>query len=298
MTKGTNRSCSTPTEAWSWHTGGPVLTRPLPAGQFTVFGSTDGRADRGRIRRRQPAFPRPDRRADRRGIGSIRDPDSCSIPSADNNLYGVDLLTAKVVWTFPSGAPIEQEPMVADQDIYTINTAGNMSLLDPENGEPRWTRPTQGGRLAAVSETKLYLRSYNLDLFVMDRKTGRTLVDPGETHIRAGLNLREYDLDIVNRFNDRLYFATVVGNDRLPSRDGAATASSAQGPESPALRLRPAGRAQADASRSLRPRSPVPSRRTSRRPRRCRAAGRQGSKPKRQRRRPMQGEKEPADAPK
>ena len=133
------------------------------------------------------------------------------VPSADNNLYGVDLLAAKVIWTFPSGAPIEQEPMVADQDVYTVNTAGNLSQIDPANGEPRWTQPTQGGRLAAVSGTKLYLRSYNLDLFVMDRKTGRTLVDPGETHARIGLNLREYDLDIVNRFNDRLYFATSSG---------------------------------------------------------------------------------------
>ena len=69
--------------------------------------------------------------------------------------------------------------MVADQDVYTVNTAGNMSLIDPANGEPRWTRPTQGGRLAAVSGTKLYLRSYNLDLFVMDRKTGRDARGPG-----------------------------------------------------------------------------------------------------------------------
>ena len=45
----------------------------------------------------------------------------------------------------------------------------------------------------------------------MDRKTGRMVVDPGETHLRAGLNLRDYDLDIVNRFNDRLYFATSSG---------------------------------------------------------------------------------------
>ena len=101
--------------------------------------------------------------------------------------------------------------MVAGQDVYTINTAGNMSLIDPATGEPRWTRPTQGGRLAAVSDTKLYLRSYNLDLFVMDRQTGRTVLDPGESHIGAGLNLRDYDLDIVNRFNDRIYFATSSG---------------------------------------------------------------------------------------
>jgi hypothetical protein len=36
-------------------------------------------------------------------------------------------------------------------------------------------------------------------------------LDPGESHIGAGLNLREYDLDVVNRFNDRIYFATSSG---------------------------------------------------------------------------------------
>ena len=46
---------------------------------------------------------------------------------------------------------------------------------------------------------------------MIDRTTGRTIVDPGETHLRAGLNLRDFDLDIVNRFNDRLYFATSSG---------------------------------------------------------------------------------------
>ena len=37
------------------------------------------------------------------------------------------------------------------------------------------------------------------------------VVDPSGSHLRAGLNLREYDLDIVNRFNDRMYFATRSG---------------------------------------------------------------------------------------
>ena len=101
--------------------------------------------------------------------------------------------------------------MVADQDVYIVNTAGSISLLDPATGEPKWTQRTQGGRLAAASGNKLYLRSYNLDLFVMDRKTGQTLLDPGETHTRIGLNLRDYDLDVVNRFHDRLYFATASG---------------------------------------------------------------------------------------
>ena len=71
--------------------------------------------------------------------------------------------------------------------------------------------PTQGGRLASVTPTKIYLRSYNLDMFVVDRATGRMVVDPSGSHLRAGLNLREYDLNIVNRFNDRMYFATRSG---------------------------------------------------------------------------------------
>jgi hypothetical protein len=133
------------------------------------------------------------------------------IPSGDNNLYGVDILTTRVLWSFASGAPIAQEPAVADQDVYVVNTVGALSAIDPNTGEPRWTTSTQGGRLAAISATKLFLRSYNLDLFLIDRKTGRILVDPGETFLRAGLNLREYDLDVVNRFNDRLYFATSSG---------------------------------------------------------------------------------------
>ncbi len=100
---------------------------------------------------------------------------------------------------------------MADKDVYIANANGDFSNLDPITGIPRWTAATQGGRLASISATKLYLRSYNLDLFVIDRATGRMVTDPSETHLRAGLNLRDYDLDIVNRFNDRAIFATSSG---------------------------------------------------------------------------------------
>jgi outer membrane protein assembly factor BamB len=209
-TKGNVTILSKPVEAWKWATGGPILTRPLPAGQFTVYGSTDGTVSVVESVDGTPLYRIPTGGPIGEGLGTLGTR-LLLVPSASNNLFGIDLLAAKVLWTFPSGAPIDQEPMVAGQDIYTINTAGNMTMVDPATGEARWTRPTQGGRLAAISDTKLYLRSYNLDLFVMDRQTGRMVLDPGESHIRAGLNLREYDLDIVNRFNDRLYFATDSG---------------------------------------------------------------------------------------
>jgi hypothetical protein len=92
-----------------------------------------------------------------------------------------------------------------------VNTAGALSVLRPTDGVPRWTISTHGGRLVSISGSKVYLRSYDLDLFVVDRDTGRTLVDPGESHLRAGLNLREYTMNVVNRSNDRMYFATPSG---------------------------------------------------------------------------------------
>jgi PQQ-like domain len=208
--KGNTTLLTEPFEAWNWHTGGAMLTRPLPAGQFVSFGGADGKGyvvestDGTSLFRVVTGGPIGE------GFGTF-ETRTLLVPSGDNNLYGVDLLTAKVIWTFPSGSPISQEPLVADRNAYIVNTAGNMTMLDPVSGEPKWTRPTQGGRLASVSKSKLYLRSYNLDLFMMDRETGRMLVDPGETLLRAGLKLRDYDLDIVNRFNDRLYFATSSG---------------------------------------------------------------------------------------
>jgi outer membrane protein assembly factor BamB len=208
--KGNESILREPSQAWAWTTGGPVLTRPLPAGQFVAFGSSDGKAYVVAANEWTSLYRIATGGPIGEGLGAYGTR-TLLIPSGDNNLYGVDLLTSRVLWKFPSGAPIDQEPLVADSDIYTVNTAGNLSVIDPNTGEPRWTTSTQGGRLAAISGAKLFLRSYNLDLFLMDRKTGRMLVDPGETHVRAGLNLREYDLDVVNRFNDRMYFATSSG---------------------------------------------------------------------------------------
>ena len=199
-----------PQEAWNWQAGGPMLTRPLPADQVVVFGSSDGKAYVVMANERTPLFRFSSGAAVGAGLGAFGTRELL-IPSADNNLYAVDLFTTLGLWTFPSGAPIAQEPIVADQDIYIANSVGNLSSLDPASGVPRWTKRTQGGQFVSISGSKVYLRSFNLDLFVVDRKTGQVVVDPGETLLRAGLNLREYELDFVNRFNDRLYFGTRSG---------------------------------------------------------------------------------------
>ena len=51
-----------------------MLTRPLPAGQFAAFGSSDGKADRGRIRMTATRSYRiPTGGPIGEGLGSIRD---------------------------------------------------------------------------------------------------------------------------------------------------------------------------------------------------------------------------------
>ena len=42
--KGNESVLTTPMEAWNWQTGGPMLTRPLPAENIVAFGSADGKA--------------------------------------------------------------------------------------------------------------------------------------------------------------------------------------------------------------------------------------------------------------
>src|SRR4051812_8937026 len=199
-----------PAEVWGWQTGGAVRTTPLPAEHMTILGSTDGRVyvvmndERTSLYRFATGGPIG------AGFGSYGTR-TLLIPSADHNLYALDILTSDVLWTFPSAAPIGQAPLVANEDIYVINQAGNLSQLDPASGTPRWTTPTQGGQLLALSGSKIYLRSINLDLFVADRGTGRLVADPGATFQRAGLNLREYDLSLVNHHDDRIYFGTPSG---------------------------------------------------------------------------------------
>jgi len=133
------------------------------------------------------------------------------IPSADTNLYAIDLLTSNVQWVFPSAAPMDQAPLVAGEDIYCTNEGGYLSLLDPASGNVRWNTLTQGGKIVAASTSRIYLRSWNNDLYIIDRGTGQILADPAATMQRAGLNLHEHDLSMLNRYDDRLYFGTQSG---------------------------------------------------------------------------------------
>ena len=207
--KGKPQIRKVPVEAWGWQTGGAIRTLPLPAEHMIALGSTDGRVYVVMKNERTSLYRFATGGSIGAGFGGFGTT-TLLIPSADDNLYALNILTAELEWTFPSGSPIDQAPLVAGEDIYVINQAGNLSQLDPSTGSVRWTTPTQGGRL---------LRSAAEDLPPLGQSrplrrrsaTGRVLADPGATFQRAGLNLREFDLSLVNHYDDRIYFGTSSG---------------------------------------------------------------------------------------
>jgi len=195
---------------WNMKTNGRVTTRPLVADRIVCMGSEDGRVFVNLSHEPTPLFrvPTGGPIGDEFGHHGSR---MLLVPSADNNLYAVDVLTAKIFWIFASGAPVRQAPVVAGDDIFVINEAGDLSLLDPKTGEAHWTTHTDSGRFLGVSPTKVHLRNHEGDLMTVDRETGKILADPESTLGRAGLNLRRYDLSFSNPFDDRLFLGTSSG---------------------------------------------------------------------------------------
>jgi outer membrane protein assembly factor BamB len=208
--KGDMKIRTAPAEEWGWQTDGPIHTLPLTAEHVVALGSSDGRVyvvmkdERTTLYRVRTGGPIGE------GLGAYGTR-TLLVPSADNNLYAVDLLTAENQWTFASGAPIDQAPLVAGEDIYSLNQSGYLTLLDPATGNVRWSAPTPEGRFLALGANKVYLRSWTNDLIIVARGTGQIVADPAATFRRAGLNLREYGLSMLNRFDDRMYFATASG---------------------------------------------------------------------------------------
>lgn len=201
---------SAATNLFNWKSNKRISGRPIPANRVIAFGSQDGKAYVAQI---QPPlllsrFLTGGPIVASMGAFGTR---TLLVPSTDNNLYATDLYTADLQWVFSSGAPIEQEPLVSNNEVLVLNKAGEVYSVNPQSGEANWSRRTFESKILALGSDRLYLTSADRDLMVLDRQSGRVVFDPRGTHERAGLNLRPYSLSLTNRSNDRLYFATPSG---------------------------------------------------------------------------------------
>jgi outer membrane protein assembly factor BamB len=195
---------------WNIQSNARVSSHPIVAGKVVVFGSEDKKLYLSKVETPQLLW--------RFATGgpivaplSTHGVRTLFVASSDRVLYSVDLFTGNANWGYATGSPVEQEPLVSDNDVYVINDEGFLTSVDIPTGKPKWTISTLGGRLIAVSATKVYLESHDDDLFVVDRATGKVVYDPATTFKRSGINLRDFVLGPTNRFDDRLYFATSHG---------------------------------------------------------------------------------------
>jgi outer membrane protein assembly factor BamB len=195
---------------WFLPTNGRVSSRPQVTERVLAVGSEDGKVYVSRSEKLSLLyrFATGAKVVAPLGAYGVR---TLLIPSTDKVLYAIDLFTGEESWNFPTGSALRQEPLVVDKDIYLINEEGQLTALDAEAGTPRWTTSTLGGRLLSVSGTKVYLESHDDDLFVIDRATGKIILDPRATFQRSGVNLRDFDLGPLNRLDDRLYFGSKRG---------------------------------------------------------------------------------------
>ena len=197
-------------EKWNIQTNEKIRSRPIIAGRVVVFGSEDRKLYMSKL-------DTPDLLWRFATGGPIEAPlathgvRTLLVPSTDKALYAVDLFTGLEKWVIPTGSPVEQEPLVSDDDVYVVNDEGFLTSADVASGKAKWTISTLGGRLLSVSATKLYLESHDEDLFVVDRESGKVVYDPVTTLQRSGINLRNFSLGPTNRFDDRLYFGSTHG---------------------------------------------------------------------------------------
>ena len=196
--------------AWQVSTNGALVSRTLPAGRMVAFADSQGKVFISRSEFLEPLIRWS-------AVGPIVAPlashgaRTLLIPSKDKSIYAIDIFSGDTIWNFPTGAPIELEPLVTDDDVYVVNNEGRFSSLDVKTGSPRWTISTLGGPLLSVSAKRIYLESRDGDLFTVDRATGNIISSPRETKQRAGANFRDFEFGPTNRTNDRLYLCTKSG---------------------------------------------------------------------------------------
>jgi outer membrane protein assembly factor BamB len=205
-----NFDSKTGLEKWNIQTNSRVSSHPLLAEKVVAFGSEDRKLYVSRIDKPTLLwrFATGGPIVAPLGHHGVR---TLLVASSDKSVYSVDLYSGKSNWIAPTGAPVTQEPLVSGDDVYIVNTEGEMSAIDALKGDVKWTISTLGGRLLAVSGSKVYLESHDDDLFVVDRATGKIVHDPATTYQRLGINLRDFVLGPTNRYDDRLYFATTHG---------------------------------------------------------------------------------------
>jgi eukaryotic-like serine/threonine-protein kinase len=95
----------------------------------------------------------------------------------DGNLYAIDAVRGKRLWSFPTGGIIRSSPAVVRGVVYTGSRDDNLYAIDAVRGKRLWSFPT-GGKIdssPAVARGVVYAGSGDGKLYAVDAVTGKRL---------------------------------------------------------------------------------------------------------------------------
>jgi outer membrane protein assembly factor BamB len=206
-----NRRVSPGTNLFNWKSDGLVTGRPILADRVVALGSADKRVYVAQLNPPKLVYRFRTGGPITASMGALGER-TLLVPCEDNNLYAIDLYSGELKWTFSSGYPIDQQPLISGNAIYVINSEGRLSSIHQDDGTERWPSVnTPKDRLLGISPTRIYLATRDNDLTAVERSTGKVVLESRDSFERAGLNLRSYEPGLTNRFNDRLYFSSRSG---------------------------------------------------------------------------------------
>ncbi len=117
---------------------------------------------------------------------------------------------ARILWRTPVGGIGNRTPFVTDKYVYAQGDNSGVTCVNRESGEVVWKSDSAADRLIAANQEFVYVRDRQGRFLVYDAKRP-TNPTTGRSAPLAGLDLAEFNVDIVNTVTDRIYLAADNG---------------------------------------------------------------------------------------
>ncbi|GIW82625.1 MAG: hypothetical protein KatS3mg105_4432 [Gemmatales bacterium] len=123
------------------------------------------------------------------------------VASRDYHLYALNVTRGEIVWRFTGGAPILQQPVVNDWEIYVVTEGAGLYRIDRKNGDILW-RNREAQRFLSANKKFVYAADVQNNLLILSRESGA---------IRARYDVRDFNVPVVNEATDRFFLAAHNG---------------------------------------------------------------------------------------
>lgn len=99
------------------------------------------------------------------------------VGSMDGNVYALDSTTGARVWNFTTGSVVRSSPAVADGKVYVGSDDGNVYCLNATSGTLVWAYPTGGAVSSspAIANGTVYVGSDDDNVYALNATTGASV---------------------------------------------------------------------------------------------------------------------------